>query len=217
MLLVRAPTVYPAQGDTWLLREALEREPAVAGGRVLDVCAGSGALAVAAARLGAVEVTAGDISWRAVASSWLNARMRGLPVRVRRGDLLGSVAGERFDVIVANPPYVPATEPSLPQGGAARCWDAGLDGRSVLDRLCREAPPHLAPGGALLIVFSALCGVDLTVRLLEDVGLEASVVARRWVPFGPVMTARVELLEAKGLIEPGQRQEELVVVRGQAA
>lgn len=217
MLLLRAPAVYSAQGDTWLLTDALEREPAVAGGRVLDVCAGSGALAIAAARLGAVEVTASDISRRAVASCWLNARLRGLPVRVRRGDLLATVDGERFDVIVANPPYVPSADAVPPRGGAARCWDAGLDGRAVLDRLCREAPPHLAPGGALLFVFSALCGVTRTLTLLDDAGLTASVVARQWVPFGPLMTARTALLEARGLIERGQQHEELVVVRGQAA
>ncbi|HUQ64464.1 MAG TPA: HemK2/MTQ2 family protein methyltransferase [Acidimicrobiales bacterium] len=217
VFLLRAPSVYRAQNDTWLLADALEREPAVVGGRVLEVCAGSGALAVAAARLGADSVTAGDISRRAVASSWLNARMRGLPVRVRRGDLFGPVKGELFDVILANPPYVPAAERCVPLGGAARSWDAGVDGRAVLERLCREAPAHLAPGGVLLMVFSALCGVELTVRRLEEAGLAVSVVARRTEPFGPVMNARIGLLEAQGLIAPGQRHEELVVLRGQAA
>lgn len=216
-LLLRAPSVYRAQGDTWLLAEVLRREPAVAGGRVLDVCAGSGALAVAAARLGAAEVTATDVSRRAVASSWLNARARGLSVRVRRGDLFEPVEGERFDVIVANPPYVPARAACPPLGGAARAWDAGVDGRAVIDRLCREAPPHLAPGGILLIVFSALCGTELTVQRLRSAGLDVCIVARRTEPFGRVMNGRVSLLEARELITPGQRHEELVVVRAQAA
>jgi release factor glutamine methyltransferase len=151
-----------------------------------------------------------------VASSWLNSRFRRLPVRVLRGDLLAPVRGERFDVIVANPPYVPAAVEELPTWGAARCWDAGTDGRAVLDRLCVEAPALLAPGGVLLVVFSAICGVEPTVRQLQRAGLDAAVAARRMEPFGPVMTGRAEMLEARGLVAPGQRYEELVVVRGQA-
>jgi len=216
VLLLRAPAVYPAQGDTWLLTDVLAGETVAPGARVLDVCTGSGALAVAAARMGATDVTAIDISRRAVLSCWLNTRCRTLPVRVLRGDLLGPVAGEHFDLVLANPPYVPAAGDELPTRGAARCWDAGTDGRAVLDRLCVELPPALAPGGVLLMVFSALCGVERTVRRLEEAGLEASVVARRVEPFGPVMSARAGMLEARGLLAPGQRYEELVVVRGRA-
>jgi len=217
VLLLRAPAVYPPQGDTWLLADAMRAEEVIVGTRILDLCAGSGALAVAAAGQGASDVTAVDISRRAVLSTWLNARARGLRVRVRRGDLLAPVDGERFDLILANPPYVPAADDRLPTGGAARCWDAGTDGRAVLDRICAEAPPLLRPAGVLLIVFSALCGVHQTLAQLEAAGLDASVVARTIVPFGPVMTARAELLESRGLVAPGQRYEELVVVRGQAS
>jgi release factor glutamine methyltransferase len=216
VLLLRAPAVYRAQGDTWLLTDALAAERVALGARVLDVCTGSGAVALAAARLGASDVTAIDISRRAVVSTWLNTRCRRLAVRVLRGDLLGPVAGERFDLVLANPPYVPAASDDLPSRGAARCWDAGTDGRAVLDRLCTAVPTVLAPGGVLLMVFSALCGVDLTVSRLEEAGLEASVVARRVEPFGPVMTARADMLEARGLVAPGQRYEELAVIRGQA-
>lgn len=216
MLLLRAPTVYPAQGDTWLLADALAHERVTPGARVLDLCCGSGALAVAAARLGASDVTAVDISRRAVLSTWLNTRARRLSVRVLRGDLVAPVAQERFDLVLANPPYVPAATDGLPTGGAARCWDAGTDGRAVLDRLCAEVPPLLAPGGVVLVVFSGICGADATVDALEAAGLDASVVARRVEPFGPVMTARAAMLEGRGLVAPGQRYEELVVVRGRA-
>jgi len=218
VLLLRAPSVYPPQGDTWLLADHLRAELGQRpNGRVLDLCTGSGALAVAAALEGAVDVTAVDISRRAVVSTWLNTRFRSLDVRILRGDLLAPVAGERFDVIVSNPPYVPAPGDRLPTGGAARCWDAGTDGRAVLDRICAEAPPLLRPGGVLLLVFSALCGVQETVGRLDQAGLEAEVVARCTQPFGPVLSARARLLESRGLIEPGQRYEELVVVRGRAS
>lgn len=216
MFLFLPPTVYRPQGDTWLLADAFTDEHFTADTRVLDLCTGSGALAVAAAQYGAGHVTAVDISRRAVLATWLNSRCRGLGVRVLHGDLLEPVAGEQFDVIVSNPPYVPAPDDRLPASGPERCWDAGTDGRALLDRICAEAPAHLAPGGVLLLVFSAVCGDALTVATLEAAGLDAAVIGRSMEPFGPVMTARAPYLEARGLITPGQCYEELVVVRAQA-
>lgn len=216
MLLLRPPAVYRAQGDTWFLADAFRDDIFTDDTRVLDLCTGSGALAVAAAQHGAGRVTAIDISRRAVVATWCNTHLRRFDVRVLRGDLLAPVAGEQFDVILSNPPYVPAADDRLPTGGAARSWDAGTDGRAVLDRICTEAPSHLAPGGALFLVFSSLCGEELTVRQLEDAGVDARVIGRSVEPFGPVMTARAPLLEERGLIAPGQRFEQLVVVRGQA-
>ena len=220
MLLLRAPAAYPPQGDTWLLADALAIELSSAGAgdlALLDLCTGSGALAVAAARMGVGDVTAVDVSRRAVAAAWLNSRCRGLRVQVHCGDLLGPVSGRRFDVITANPPYVPSADDRLPTRGVARCWDAGTDGRAVLDRICAEAPPLLEPGGVLLLVFSSLCGEDQTLERLAAAGLDASVVERSRQPFGPVLSSRASMLETRGLIGRGQRWEELVVVRGRKA
>lgn len=213
MLLLRPPGVYPAQRDTWLLAEALKREQLAPGARVLDLGTGSGALAVLAAHAGA-RVTAVDISRQALAVTWLNARCRGLRLRVRHGDLVRPVMEERFDLVLSNPPYVPAALDRLPRRGMARCWDGGVDGRAVLDRVCNEGAKVLAPGGTLLLVHASLCGVATTVRHLAGEGLDVEVIDRCEHPFGPVLRARVALLESRGLIEPGQRTEELVVIRG---
>jgi release factor glutamine methyltransferase len=214
MLLLRPPGVYTPQGDTHLLAEALRGAAVPRGARVLEVCTGTGALAIAAARIGAAGVTAIDISARAVLAARFNARLRRLPVRVMRGDLFEPVAGETFDLILANPPYVLGKDERPPRHGRERAWDAGSHGRLVVDRICAEAPPLLAPGGLLLMVHSALCGTQITVDVLRDAELKTSVIARRSEPFGPVMRARAARLEAKGLIQPGQRYEELVVIRG---
>lgn len=214
MLLVQPPGVYPAQGDTWLLAEVLRREPVFApGSRVLDLGTGSGALAVIAAQHGAAEVTAVDVSRRALATAWLNARRRGLRVRVRRGDLGGPVDGERFDLVLSNPPYVPAAVDRLPQRGVARAFDGGCDGRAVLDRVGAQAARLLVPGGTLLLVHSALCGVAETEERLDAEGFDVAVVARRTQPFGPVLRARATFLERRGLVAAGHREEELVVLR----
>lgn len=212
MRLLRLPGVYRPQADTWLLARAvadaaLPREP-----RVLDLCTGTGALAVTAARGGAAEVTAVDVSRRAIASAWLNSRVRGLPVELVRGDFREALGDRTFDVVLSNPPYVPCADPH-PARGRDRAWDAGADGRSILDDLCGALPTLLAPNGVALIVHSELCDEQRTLRLLRETGLKASTVARSLTRFGPVLRGRAEWLEEQGLIARGQRFEELVVIR----
>ncbi|WP_308267754.1 hypothetical protein [Yinghuangia soli] len=86
----------------------------------------------------------------------------------------------------------------------------------MLDRLCRGLPIVLAPGGSVLIVHSSLCGVQDTLDLLASLGLRSREVARRTEPFGPVLTERAPYLEQAGIIEPGCREEQLVVIRADA-
>ncbi|MFI9583941.1 HemK2/MTQ2 family protein methyltransferase [Streptomyces sp. NPDC052236] len=205
--------VYRPQGDSHLLREALTKATVPSGARVLDVCTGTGLIAVTAARLGASRVWAVDTSYPAVLTARCNARLRRLPIRVEHGDFRACAVGRRFDVVTANPPYVPCPDGGAAGTGRARAWNGGPDGRLYVDRLCTMAPRLLSVGGTMLLVHSALCGPDLTLHMLGEAGLKASVVARRRQPFGPVLSARAAWLEAQGLIAPGQREEELVVVR----
>ncbi|MGI9004586.1 MAG: HemK2/MTQ2 family protein methyltransferase [Pseudonocardia sp.] len=211
-MLLRAPGVYRAEGDTEILAEEMRRGGFALNRQVLDIGTGSGALALAAVRAGAVSVTAVDLSLRSVVTTWLNALVHGAAVSVRRGDLFAPVAGRRFDLVVANPPYVPAATAVLPRHRKARCWDAGPDGRALLDRICAGVTDVLAPDGDVLLVHSTLCNTDLTLDAFGRAGLQARVLTRATVPFGPVMRARAPMLESRGLIRPGQRFEELVVV-----
>jgi release factor glutamine methyltransferase len=215
-MLLRPPGVYRAESDTEILTDVMLRGGYASGRDVLDVGTGSGALAVAAAHAGARSVTAVDLSHRSVLATWLNSRLHRARVRVRRGDLFTPVAGHRFGLVVANPPYVPAETAVLPRHRKARCWDAGPDGRALLDRICSRVTGVLAPDGHVLLVHSAVCDSDVTVAALERAGLTAKVLTRATIPFGPVMRARAALLEARGLIRPGQTFEELVVVGASA-
>jgi release factor glutamine methyltransferase len=183
------------------------------GDEALELCTGSGAVALELAAAGA-RVTAVDLSRRSVATARLNARLRGLRVRALRGSLFEPVASEKFDLIATNPPYVPAPTDDLPERGARRAWDAGRDGRALIDPICDRAAAHLEPGGAILIVHSSLCGTDATLARLGAAGLEADVVASERGPLGPLMLARIEQLEASGALAPGEREEDVVIVRG---
>ncbi len=199
--------------DTWLLADAL-RELAP-GARVLDVCTGSGALAITAARAGASDVTAVDISRRAIMTTRLNARLNGVAVRARRSDLFSTLHNQRFDVIVSNPPYVPDPQRDHPPTrGPQRAWDAGHDGRIVLDRLIAEAPAHLHPGGTLLVVHSEVCGTATTLDGMRAAGFDPRVVARHRGPLGPLMRDRVDHLHRRGVLAVGQTEEEVVVIEG---
>ncbi|WP_026912074.1 HemK2/MTQ2 family protein methyltransferase [Patulibacter minatonensis] len=209
------PGVYAPQDDTWLLAECIAREVGV-GARVLDLCTGSGALACAAARAGARGVVAVDLSRRAALIARVNLVRHRCRPDVRRGDLFDVLGAERFDVIVSNPPYVPASTDALPTRGRARAWDAGRDGRAVLDRICAQAPQHLRPGGRILLVQSTVADPSRTAGMLEEQGLEVEVIERRGVEFGPVMRSRSALLHAGAMITAGQDVEDLVVLRATA-
>ncbi|MBA3524763.1 MAG: methyltransferase [Geodermatophilaceae bacterium] len=211
-MLLSPPGVYRAEGDTQLLIGVMREGGHALDRDVLDIGTGSGALAVAAARSGAATVTAVDLSRRSAAAAWVNSRLNGAAVRVHRGDLFAPVLGRRFGLVVSNPPYVPAETDALPRHRKARCWDAGCDGRAVVDRICAEVGEVLAPDGTLLLVHSGLCDTPATLAALRSAGLTPEVLARSAVPFGPVMRARAGMLLRRGLIGAGQVLEELVVV-----
>uniref|UniRef100_A0AAU2K263 Methyltransferase n=1 Tax=Streptomyces sp. NBC_00049 TaxID=2903617 RepID=A0AAU2K263_9ACTN len=213
--LVALPGVYRPQADTLLLAGALAQEELGPGIDALEIGTGTGALALHAAGRGA-RVTAVDISWPAVLTARLNALRRRLPLRVVHGDFVARTAGRRFDLVVANPPYVPAPGVRLPSHGPERAWDAGPDGRGVIDRICTSAPALLRPGGVLLMVHSAMCEAEKTLDRLTRVGMAAEITLRAVVPWGPVLRSRRSWLEQRGLAEEAEEWEELVIIRAQS-
>jgi len=167
------PAVLIPRPETELLVDlALARRPA----SLVDIGTGSGAIALALKRhLPHARVVATDASAAALEVAKRNAVRHGLDVELRHGRWFEPLAGERFEAIISNPPYVMVDDPHLaglpyePRlaivGGAD-----GLDGFRVL---AREASAHLLPGGWLLMEHGA--GQHEAVReLLEAAGLETT-------------------------------------------
>ncbi len=216
-IAVGAEDVYRPQHDSWLLIDALQRSDAVPGHRVVDLCAGSGVVAIAAADLGASTVTALDISPRAVHCTQANALAAQVDVDARLGSWTQVLEQEPFDIVVCNPPYVPVgpdtDAASIPSGGPMASWNGGPDGRLVLDPLCRSAAAILAEGGSLFLVQSEFADVEQSVKLLRDGGLDADVCATQRIPFGPVLHSQSRWLRQTGRLTDARAVEELVVIR----
>jgi release factor glutamine methyltransferase len=213
MRILTVPGVFRPISDSLLLADAV-RGWSRPGTRALDVFTGSGVIAVAAAQGGA-ESWAVDVSRRAVACASANGLLNRVRVRARRGDMFEPLGDRRFDLIAANPPYVPGIDPSRARGGA-RAWEAGDDGREILDRFLAAAPARLAPGGRLAVVHSSIIGIDETLARLTEAGLEARVAAEEEGELGPLMRDRLGHLERRGLLPPGRRRERVAVIEAVA-
>jgi release factor glutamine methyltransferase len=151
------PSVLIPRPETELLIDlALERIPADRPSRVLDLGTGSGNIAVT---LGLerprAQVIAIDVSAAALACATSNAAALGASnVESRQGSWFEPVAGERFDLIVSNPPYVAEADSHLGSGDVRfepiEALVAGVDGLDCIGRIAGEAGRFLVPGGWLL-------------------------------------------------------------------
>lgn len=171
--LVVTPAVLIPRPETELLVDlALARKPA----SILDAGTGSGAIALALKKhLPHARVVASDASAAALEVARRNATRLNLDVELRHGRWFEAVDGQRFEAIVANPPYVSSGDPHLAglQYEPMFAITSGADGLDAMREVVREAPKHLLPGGWLLVEHGM--GQHDAVRdLLEAAGLETT-------------------------------------------
>ena len=158
--LLVTPTVFnpklPRTGA--FLAACLEARRVAADAEVLDMGTGSGVCAVFAARY-ARRVVAVDINAAAVRCARLNATLNHVEdtVEVRHGDLFAPVAGERFDLILFNPPFLQGA----PRDDRDRAWRS----TDVAERFAAGVCGHLKPGGEVLVLLSSFGGAE---RFLEE-------------------------------------------------
>jgi len=174
-----SPAVLIPRPETELLVElgakfATERARTCPAPRIVDLGTGSGIVAITLARLcPQAAVSAVDVSPEALAVAAANAARLAPAVRLLAGDWYAPLSGERFDLIVSNPPYVVSGDPHLalnglpfePQG-ALTDGVAGGDGLACIRAIVSGAPMHLAAGGWLLIEhgYDQAAGVQTLLR-----------------------------------------------------
>ena len=195
-LAVTPATLIPRPETELLVEQALARMPADTAVRVADLGTGSGAVALALAKERPLaQLVATDASCDALDVARGNAQRNALVnVEFRHGDWLTPLLGERFDVIVSNPPYIADHDPHLDQGDLrfepALALSCGVDGLDAIRMIAIAAPAHLRAGGWLLLEHGLDQGPAVR-TLLRDAG------------FYGVKTVRD--LEARDRVTLGQR------------
>lgn len=156
-LEVTPATLVPRAETELLVEQALELLPAGEGREVLDLGTGSGAIALAlASERPLARVTATDASAAALEVASRNAAAHGLGrVRLVQGNWFAPLAGQRFDLVVSNPPYIAAGDPHLARGDLrfepATALASGPQGLDDIALIAAQAPAHLHAGGWLLL------------------------------------------------------------------
>jgi len=174
-LEVTPATLIPRPETELLVELALERLPRDMACRVADLGTGSGAIALAlASERPQAQVVATDASVDALAVARRNAQRLGIGnVRFVQGDWLAPLTGERFALVVSNPPYIEAADPHLARGDLryepAAALASGADGLDAIRCIVAGAPAHLDPGGWLLFEHGWNQG-DAARALLREAG-----------------------------------------------
>lgn len=126
--------------------------------RILDLCTGSGCIAIQAALMNPLaQVDAVDISQDALEVAKKNIQLHNCQEKVRliHSDLFAGCEGQRYDIIISNPPYVPTLEmQNLPKEyhwEPSLALEAGNDGLDIVKRILKEAPNYLTENGLLLV------------------------------------------------------------------
>jgi release factor glutamine methyltransferase len=151
-----SPAVLIPRPETEVLIElALEKLRSLAAPMVVDLGTGSGIVAISLAlECPSATVVAVDLSRDAIAVARNNAGRLGARIDFRAGNWMVPLLGERFDVIVSNPPYVADGDPHLALNGLPfepqMALTDGADGLDCIRRIVADAPAHLNPGGWLL-------------------------------------------------------------------
>ena len=139
------------------------------GSKVLDLCTGSGAIAIAVAtKKEGSAVTATDISAPALEIAKNNAMLLGLKINFKEGNLFDAVKDEKFDIIVSNPPYIPSAdietlEKKVKDFEPMLALDGGKDGLDVYRKIAAEYEKYLNDNGTLILEL----GIDESEKVKE--------------------------------------------------
>jgi len=188
--LVTPPDVYKPAEDTFLLLDNLKVR---SGETVLEVGCGNGIVSLTAAQH-ANRVVATDINPSAVEAVKRNAKLNRLEgkVEARVGLLFKPVAGERFDLIIFNPPYLPQ-EPKEKIGRLELAWSGGPTGREVSNMFIENVRTVLKEGGRVLLIQSSVSAGEKTIDHLKRKGFSVRVLGKRKLDFETLLCIEAQL------------------------
>ena len=193
------PEVYDPAEDTLLLANNLTARK---DDKILEIGVGSGYVSLMASRNAKI-VVGTDLNIHAAKLAKLNAKLNNIPnVDFVFGDLFGPI-GERFDLIVINPPYLPETGGIEPRH-IDLSWNGGKDGRRVIDKFLEDVSKYLDTNGRILMVQSSISDNNKTMKILVAQGFEVRIIAEEKLFFETLF-----LIEAKPSSGHPQRAHQL--------
>lgn len=187
--------VYKPSDDTFLIADNLEVKDQA---KVLDVGTGCGILAILAAEK-AGKVVATDANPYAVQCTELNSKLNNLldKMEVRRGRLFEAVKpGEKFDLIIFNPPYLPIEEDEG-ESWIEASWSGGSGGRRATNEFISKAPEHLEEDGRIVLLQSTLSDSGETRNMLGKAGLKTRILAKKKLDFESIFLVEAKKPSAK--------------------
>jgi release factor glutamine methyltransferase len=182
---IETDVYQPAEDSRLLLEAAIE--DVESGDRVLDLGTGSGYVGTRIVEETDARVIGSDINPIACR----RARERGLPVV--QGNLVDHFRAHTFDVVVFNPPYLPANEMAQRNDLMEIALTGGDDGRAVIEPFIDSVPRVLTPRGTVFLLASTLTGLDAIRTRARTVGLAVSEVSRESFPFEQLVVFRMTI------------------------
>lgn len=179
-ILVGKGVLIPRPETELVTKEALERLSSQKNATILELCSGSGAIALALAKnLPKSDVIAVEISDKAFKYAEKNKKLNKVKnVRFLKGNLYEPVKGMLFDMIIANPPYIKDEQmktlaPEVKDWEPLIALSGGPDGLDIIRKIMAGAPGHLKPGGILIQELGAGMGKRILSPLTQKAGLRA--------------------------------------------
>ena len=181
------PRVYGPEEDTYFFLETLRKGDLSGCG--LEIGVGTGMIALSICHF-FEGFTGTDINPKAVDLAKKNAQRNNIQnVKFVESDLFSTVSGT-FDVIIFNPPYVPADESAKEIEDLS--YHGGEDGRHVIDKFLSQFRKYLNPDGKVYLLQSSLSGIDETSTLLTEMGYTYEIVARKKLFFEELVIFRIQ-------------------------
>ena len=164
-------------------------------GTVLDLCTGSGCIAVSVAKYTRARVTAADISTDALDIARENAAKNMVRIDFVESDMFENINGS-FDIITSNPPYIPTRElqelmPDVKDYEPRIALNGGADGLKFYRKIAQNAPSHLNPGGALILEIGCDQADGVTEMLSQKGGFNNIRTIKDYAGLDRVIIARI--------------------------